>query len=210
VLFAETVVLSAMHRYPLLDERTSTFLVVASVVIAAIGVVGAAVWIARRLTWITAAVLLGIVATLYILAALPFVRGHMLPLEDVRSQQAYVAAHARAGDVILVNWGANWGYAYYARPRPDVVSAPGIEYALVYPPSDDIVTIVRPGTAAIDAAVPRALALMKKHPGARLWIVRNHQEPGEASAWAAALAPLSYHSVQVAPQTSVVYVNIRT
>jgi hypothetical protein len=205
-LYAEVVVLSALHRYPLFDERTSTFLVVTSVVIAAIGVVGAAAWIARRLTWVAGAAVLGVVATVYILAALPYVRGHPLPLEDVRSQEAYVAAHARPGDVVLVNWGANWGYAYYARPIPEVVSAPGIEYALVYPPSDDIVTIVRPGTAAITAAMPQALSLARKHPGARLWVVRNHQEPGEAQAWATILRDLSYHSINVAPQSSVISV----
>jgi hypothetical protein len=207
VLVVEVVLLSALHRYPLLDERTSTFLILLSVVIAAVGAVGAAVWLTRRVKWIVGAAFLGVVATLYILAALPFVRGHLIPTEDVKAQQAYVAAHARPGDVILVNWGANWGYAYYAHPRPEVVSAPGIEYALVYPQSDDIVTIVKPGQEAVDAAVPRALKLAEQHPGARLWIVRNHQQAGEPEAWNAELAPLSHHQVEVAPGTFIDYVS---
>jgi len=198
-LTGEVVVLSAMHRYPLLDERTSTFLIVTSVVIAAVGVVGVAAWLARRVTWVVAAALLAIMATLYIHTALPNVRGHLIPFEDVRAQEAYVAAHARPGDVVLVNWGSNWGYAYYARPRPEVVSAPGIEYALVYPPSDDIITIVTPGPAAIAPAMSQALTRAEEHPGARLWIVINHEEAGEPGAWDAVLAPLSYHSVEVAP-----------
>jgi predicted lipoprotein with Yx(FWY)xxD motif len=205
ILAAEVVVLSALQRYPLLDERTSTFLIVASVVIAAVGVVGVAHWIAQRVNWVAAAALLGIVATLYILAALPFVRGHLVPVEDVKSQEAYVAAHHRPGDVVLVSEGANYGYAYYGHAQPEVVNSPGIGYALVYPPSDRIVTVVEPGTPAIDAAVPAALKLAKQHPGARLWIVINHAHASEEVAWNTVLAPLAPHSVEVAPQTFVEY-----
>lgn len=205
VLVIEVVVLSALHRYPLLDERTSTFLMAASVVIAAIGVAGVAFWIARRLTWIAAAALIGLAASFYILAALPFVRSHSIPVEDVRAQESYVAAHARPGDVVVVNWGANWGYAYYARPQPHTVSAPGIGYAMAYRPSDDIITVVKPGPAAVLATAPRALSLVKNHPGARLWLVANHQELGEPNAWAAALAPYPHGAIEVAPQTIVQY-----
>ena len=210
ILFAEVVVLSALQRYPLLDERTSTFLMVSSMVIAAVGVVGVAHWIARRVNWVAAAALLGIVATLYILTALPFVRGHLIPTEDVRSQEAYVAAHERPGDVVLVNEGANWGYAYYGHAQPEVVNSPGIGYALVYPPSDDIITVLEPDTPSIDAAVPAALTLAKKHPGARLWIVLNHEQAGEGAAWNTVLAPLTPHSVEVAPQNYVNYVDTST
>jgi predicted lipoprotein with Yx(FWY)xxD motif len=206
ILVAEVVVLSALQRYPLLDERTSTFLVVSSMVIAAVGVVGVAHWIAQRLNWVAAGALLGIVATLYIITALPFVRGQLIPHEDVRAQEAYVAAHERPGDVVIVSNGANYGYAYYGHAQPKVVTSPGIGYSLVYPPSDRIVTVVQPETQPIQAAVPAALTLAKQHPGARVWFVLNHEGTSEEAVWNTLMARLSPHTVEVAPDNDVSYV----
>jgi hypothetical protein len=44
----------------------------------------------------------------FIVGVKPYVRSHLLPIEDVRDQARYVAAHAARNDVILVNLDSNW------------------------------------------------------------------------------------------------------
>ena len=114
------VLLGALHKYPLLDERTSTFLITTSVVIAAVGVAGLATLLAPKVHLMAGIAIAAAAATLYIFAALPFVDMHTIHLEDVRAQADYVASHMHPGDAVLVRLGASYGYGYYAPPRPEV------------------------------------------------------------------------------------------
>ncbi len=205
VLGLEMVVLAALHKYPLLDERTSTFLMTAAVVIAAVGVAGLATLIARTVHLTAGVAIAAAAAALYIVAALPFVDTHNIPLEDVRSQAAYVTAHMRPGDAVLVSLGASYGYGYYAPSRPEVTTG-GDGFAITYPASDRVIALSNRRPIDVRAGVARALALVAGHPGDRLWVVLNHIAPTEQTAWEASLAPLAPHTVQVAYATSVIYI----
>ena len=119
-LWPEMLALSALKKYPFLDERTSTFLFAITVVVAAIGVAGLGSLLRPWLKGGVAAILAAAAAVAFTVAAHPYVRSHSIPHEDVRDQARYVATHAAPGDVILVNLSSNWGFAYYwpAARRP--------------------------------------------------------------------------------------------
>jgi hypothetical protein len=202
------LVVSALHKYPLLDERTSTFLITATVVVAAVGVAGVATLLARKVHLAAGIALAAAAATVYILTALPFVNGHPLPFEDVRAQTAFVTMHASPGDVVLVSLGASYGYGYYAPSRPNVVGKGGVGFTVTYPAAARTVALAKRGPVDVRSGLARALSLVAGHPGQRLWIVLNHVAPAEQTAWNAALAPLSPHSILVAPGTYVRYVAI--
>ena len=112
-LWPEMLALSALKKYPFLDERTSTFLFAITVVVAAIGVAGLGSLLRPWLKGGVAAILAAAAAVAFTAAAHPYVRSHSIPHEDVRDQARYVATHAAPGDVILVNLSSNWGFAYY-------------------------------------------------------------------------------------------------
>jgi hypothetical protein len=193
-LLPEMVVLSAAKVYPFGDPRTSTFLIVAVVAVAAIGVAGIAAAARRRLSGATAwlvpaAVAAAAVAGLMVTAA-PDVRSHSIPAEDVRDQATYVAAHARADDVILVNLNSNWGFAYYwpyGQParRPSTAVKQG--YEAFFPDQPRIVVARDRDPAAVRAALASALARVRTGSCTTIWLVRSHVNATEQAAWTAAL-----------------------
>lgn len=199
VLAGEMIVLSAAKRFPLLDERTSTFLMVVALVVAAVGVLGLA-----RLLWsrtvVGAASACVLVAALFLVHGSGHFRTRSIPPEDVRSPTAYVAAHLRPADVVLVNLNSNWGFAYYwpkDRPirRADPVVLQG--YVAAYPPQDRIVVASNRDLAGVSAALDAALMTARTSPGARIWLVRTHVVPTEARAWLLALSSHHLHPVPV-------------
>ncbi len=199
------VVLGALRKYPLFDERTSTFLITASVVIAAVGIAGLATLVARKLHLTAGIAIAATAAILYIFAALPSVDGHTIPLEDVRAQASYVATHIRPGDAVLVSMGATYGYAYYAPPLPGVTKG-GLGFAITYPASDRTIALSMRQPIDVQSGLARGLALVAGHPGARLWVVLNHVAPVELPVWGSLLAQHSVHTVGVAHATSVTYI----
>jgi hypothetical protein len=206
LLIVELIVLSGLRRYPLLDERTSTFLMTAAIVVAAVGVAGLATVLARRVHLAAGIVVAATCAALYIPGTIGFVRSHPIPPEDVRDQAAYVAAHVRPGDVVLVSLGASYGYGYYAPPRPQLVKSGGIGISVTYPAGDRIVALTNRRPIDVRTGLSQALHLLAGHPGARLWIVLAHLNASEAASWNSDLAPLAVKLVPVAPQTSLRYV----
>ena len=112
-LWPEMLALSALKKYPFLDQRTSTFLFAITVVVAAIGVAGLGSLVRPWLKGGVAAVLAAAAAVAFTVGAQPYVRSHSIVAEDVRVQARYLAAHAAPGDVIVVNLDSNWGFAYY-------------------------------------------------------------------------------------------------
>jgi hypothetical protein len=196
-LWPEMVVLSALHKYPFLDERTSTFLYAVTAATAAIGVAGVYALLRPRLRGTVAAVVAGAALAAFAAGALPLARGHPIPAThgDIRSQTRYVAAHAGSRDVILVNMSSNWGFAYYwpvGRPstRPD--HAVLQEYEAYFPDQPRIVVAFSRNQAGVRAAVTRAAAraAAQSRPGTctRIWLVRTHGSAAEDAAWRAALA----------------------
>jgi hypothetical protein len=194
------LVLGRLGKYPLLDERTSTFLMVDAIVIAAVGVAGVATFAARRLHPMAGFGLAGLAFVAYLPGALPFVNIHSIPAENVRAQTVYVTDHAAPGDVVLVSLGASYGYGYYG-PRPGVVKTPGIGYSMTYPPSDRIVSLRYREPGDVLKGIEEAVSMAP--PGSRVWVIINHVAASEAPAWRADLAKVGAQSVGVAPNTAV-------
>lgn len=192
VLLGELACLSALRRYPFLDVRTSTFLLVVLVVVMAVGVGGVIAFLVRR-GWRAAGAAVGIVlAVAYLRAATPYVRSHTLSQEDVRSQVQYVEAHWRAGDVVLVNSAANWGFGHYARWRPQFErsSAVATGFVVTYPAAVRVLTLRGRERPDVLSGFTTARALQAGRPGARLWIVRTHMFSPEAAVWGEVLGRL--------------------
>ncbi|WP_432827260.1 hypothetical protein [Dactylosporangium sp. CA-092794] len=176
--------------YPLLDQRTSHFLLVCGAAAAALGLFAAVRAAARRFPPAVTAGMPALALAGYAFAN----RGVLLhppppgnAAEDVRSQTAYVAAHRAPGDVVLVNLSGQYGFAYYwPLGRPEFVR--GGEMAtgwhVAYPPGERIVICDDRDPAAVSRCVAEADRLAA---GGRIWLVRSHVNPAEARAWEAAL-----------------------
>jgi hypothetical protein len=182
LLIPAMISLSALKKYPLLDLRTSTFLLVLIEVTATIGVCGICALVVRR------AALAGAVAIVPVIASLTqthtFLRSHTIPPEDVRSQVRYVAGHRAPRDVILVDYASNWGFAYYWRQTvPEWHSTSTLGYVVSYPATQRIVVAADRTSAAIDSVVSQALTMRRAVPGTRIWLVRSHFRTAESKTW---------------------------
>ncbi len=192
-LFPEMMAISAVHKYPFLDLRSNTFLFAITAATAAIGVVGVCMALQRWLReWTVALVAVAAVvaAGAFALGAAPYVRIHSIPNEDERAQTLYVAAHARPGDVILVNMNSNWGFAYYwpvgqpsRRPDPNVVQ----DYEAYFPGQPRIVVAFNRDASAVAAALSQAVTASRQRSCSPIWLIRTHVDTTEHAAWRAAL-----------------------
>lgn len=197
VLVPELIIVSAARKYPFLDERTSTFLIVIAVVTAAIGVVGVCTWIAQHAAVVGA--LIGVIAAdVFIAHAAPYVNSHTLPSDDIRIQVADVLAQQRPGDVILVNSSSNWGMGYYwpRGPRSREPEPANLQGYVVAFPGQRIVVLHNRDLKTVTAGVDSALAQAGGAP-ARIWLVRSHVVPSESKAWTQALDAHGLTAVQV-------------
>lgn len=190
VILPEMIVLSALKKYPFLDQRTGTFLFAIAIVVAAIGVATICAGLRRWLTLAGATALALAAAVLFAVHVGPFVRTQQLPVEDMPTQVAYVLAHRAADDVVLLNTSSNWGFAYYWP-----VGAPGtapssavLQGYLAEFPHQRIVVAASGAEMAIYAALEQAEQGARDRPGARVWLIRTHIGPREALAWQQALA----------------------
>lgn len=203
VLWAEMVVLSALRKYPFLDERTGTFLFVVTITVASVGVVGSCLLVRR---WLTAAgavaLALGLAVT-FVVHVQPAIRAHAIPTEDLARPVAYVAAHRKPSDVILVNAISNFGFAYYwPYGRPSAVDSTQVfqGYLAVFPAQPRIVIARASSVSAVRDALDSALALAGSQPGVRIWVIRSHLGVREAYAWQVTLAALGRHLTPVGPR----------
>ena len=203
LLGPEMIAVSGLKKYPLLDERTSTFLLVIGVALAAIGIAGlcdliasgtvrrAGRWAASRSPRSLAAMTVAVVAVgAFIVGSRHDIRSHDLPAEDVRTQAAYVYEHRTPDDVVLVNLNSNWGFAYYwaaGTPAQSASTAVLQKYIAVFPDQPQLVIARNRDTLGVQAALDQALSLARSHSGARVWVVRTHVTAIEAAAWSAAL-----------------------
>jgi len=192
-LYPEMLVISAAHKYPFLDERSSTFLFAITAAVAGIGVVGVCVALRRWLKQWTVALVVAasvVAAGSFALGAARYVRIHSIPNEDERAQTLYVAAHARPSDVILVNMNSNWGFAYYwpfgqpsRRPDPNVVQ----DYEAYFPSQPRIVVAFNRNDSAVAAALSQAVTESRQRSCSPIWLIRTHVSTTEQAAWRAAL-----------------------
>ena len=209
-LYPEMMVLSATHKYPFLDLRSSTFLFAITAVTAAIGVVGICMALHRWLKdWTAIPIIVASVVAVaaFAVGAGPYVRMHSIPNEDERAQTLYVAAHARPSDVILVNLNSNWGFAYYwpvgqpaRRTDPSVVQ----DYEAYFPGQPRIVVALNRDSSAVAAALSQAVKESRQRSCSPIWLIRTHVSTSEAAAWRASLqserltaTPVGVHALTI-------------
>jgi hypothetical protein len=192
-LYPEMMAISAVHKYPFLDMRTSTFLFTITAVTAAIGVVGICAALRPVLKGWTGAVAIAaalVAAGGFYLHNASYVRIHSIPAEDEKTQTLYVAGHTGPNDVILVNLSSNWGFAYYwphgqpARRKDPYVAQ---EYEAYFPGQPRIVVAFNRSDSAVAAALAQAVAQSKKRSCSPIWLIRTHVSSQEYGAWHAAL-----------------------
>ena len=115
-MFPVTLVLvvaaSAARKYPFGDLRTSTFWLVTAPLLMAVAVAAAA-RLAARADRRAPAVVAAAALAVWVPVTSPYIRTHLIPNENVRAEVDYLNAHLRPGDVVIVDYAASYGFAYY-------------------------------------------------------------------------------------------------
>ena len=196
VLWFEMLALSALKKFPFLNQRTSTFLFAVTIVVAAVGIVGICSLLLRwlksepRIARVAAAAVAVLALAGLLVAARPYIRSHLIPPEDVRGQTLYVAAHAAPDDVILVNLNSNWGFAYYwPHGSPSLRPAPALlQGREAYFPGQPRIVVARDrDLAGVEAVLSEALGQAQQRSCVRVWLIRTHVISSEQKAWVIAL-----------------------
>jgi hypothetical protein len=200
------IALGVGRVYPLLDLRTSHFLLVVAAAVGGVGIAGFGILVshhvsrrglARAVAITMALVFLG----LYAVVNRDWLRfsGSVGPdglsvyyvLEDTRTPTSYVYAHRKPGDVVLVSALASFGFAYYWPGNTrSLVKRPAltVRWGPDYPADTDIVVVPDRSQPAIVAGLAQAERLARQRgPNARIWLIRSHLNTEEMNAWAAAL-----------------------
>jgi hypothetical protein len=191
---------SALQAYPFGDSRTSTFWLVLFPVMMAIAVAAATHVIGlglgrvhRWLAWVLLPVIAvaGAAAAInyYTRAVLPDANNHLLAHDDPRSQVQYAEDHWRAGDVIVVDYGASYGFAYYykdAATAYQAVAANAAGWVPQYPGDPHVIVMTGRQPPDVGRAIEKARAILAAEPPdqhGRMWVIRNHAGPDERMAW---------------------------
>ena len=215
------VVAGVARQYPLLDLRTSHYLLVVLVALAAIGAVGTVTWLAglaTRRSRAAGAVIAGVVLAAilggYVWATADWIRfdGRSATLrvriaatsEDVRRPTRFVYSHRKPGDVVMVTGSGAYGFAVYWRDRPGYHKDPN--FAVGWQPTytdDRIILLSGRDQASIHAGIQRATALAAQAgPEAVVWVVRSHMVADERAAWDAELAGLTVEGTPSGPEAA--------
>ncbi len=208
-LWLEIALLSRLHKYPFLDERTSTFLLVCSLVVVVIGIVALVDAVTRLLShlhpWAGRLAAVAVAATLVSLylvgASVHFYEFEPTASENVRAETRYVGAHRRPTDVVLVDNAATYGFSFYW-PHGGLAfrhndSAEGYVVRVLGIPS---VYVPARNAAAVLASLREAVGLWRRAPaGSRLYIVRTHLTGSDVNGWHAAFQTLGLkpHAIAV-------------
>ncbi len=208
IMLVITIAASAAHKYPFGDLRTSTFWLVAvpvliAVAVAAVGRLATA--IDRRMPALVAVVALA----LWVPATRPYLRVHSIPVEDVHSEVTYLQAHFRPGDVVIVSYGASFGFAYYYPAQPSFPAGGGPNgHVVAYPKLPWMVVLTRRRAVDISDALTAARDKIAAEPAGargRIWIVRSHQTKIEVRAWNRDLAGDKVTARSVGPDPILLY-----
>ncbi len=209
IMMALVIVASAAHKYPFGNERTSTFWLVAIPVLMAVAVAAAghlAGRIDRRAPLLVAALALAV----WVPATNMYIRAHSIPNEDVHSEITYLEAHFRHGDVVIVSYGASFGFAYYYPATPsfpvDAVTPDG--YGVAYPQLPWMVVMTNRQPVDIANALAAAENKIAAEPASargRIWIIRSHQTSLEVRTWQTELAGAPVETIRVGPEPILLY-----
>jgi hypothetical protein len=202
------VVLGVARLYPLLELRTSHFLLVVAAALAGLGVYGLAEALARTVgaraprvpRAAVGVALAGVMVLGYAYAnrqwlrfdgADPDVRVRTpMAAEDIRSAVRYIEAHRRPGDIVVVSGKVRYGFAFYwdHGPLQRVPSANALGWTITLPTQPDVI-FAGQDEAGIRRSLDQALTLAATAgPTARVWLVRSHVVEGEVYAWTKVLA----------------------
>jgi hypothetical protein len=124
----------------------------------------------------------------------PDVNSRQIAHEDVRSQVDFVEAHLRPGDVIVANYGAGYGFAYYYPQAPTAypdLPASATGFTPQYPGNARVIVISAGYPTSVVAAFNQALAALGAEPPAsrgRIWVIRQHAYAAEVQQWQALYA----------------------
>jgi hypothetical protein len=202
VMLVIVIVASADRKYPFGDLRTSTFWLVMVPVLMAVAVAAAGQLAAkadRRLPLVVAAAALAV----WVPATDGYIRSHQIPVEDVHAEVAYLDTHWRRGDVVVVNYGASFGFGYYYPRPPSFPAGVGPNGHVVAYPRLPWIVIVPAGSPTLIANVlARARAEIAAEPAGhrgRIWIIRAHESPVETVLWHRYLARDRIRAIRVGP-----------
>jgi hypothetical protein len=208
----EQLAAAGAHRYPLWDQRTSTWFTVMLTVVAVIGITGVArlAWSAARYARRRVGVTIGVAGLLGVLALVGALAPSYLsaarvsvdtttPLEDVQGLVRTVEAQRRPGDVIVANVDTGFGLGVYWPAQPEFLfrQARLETFRIAYPPVDRIVVATTISTAAEVDAVRRAVAMAGATPHGRVWVMFSHWHIPERDTMVAALE--QYGTLRVQP-----------
>jgi hypothetical protein len=132
------------------------------------------------------------VISCYLQQVRPDVNSQLLAHDDPRSQIAYAEAHARPGDVYLVDFGASYGFAYYYRtPAPAYPALSGNAAGFIpqYPGDSSVMIMTTRNAGDFTRALSRAIAVVDAEPAGehgRVWVIREHEFWDESLAWRSA------------------------
>ncbi|WBC14306.1 hypothetical protein O7600_24865 [Micromonospora sp. WMMA1998] len=195
--------------YPLLELRTSHFLLVTAAAVAGIGVAGLADVTAdlacRGLPRVRPAVLAAAVCAVllggYAVGNSRWYRfdGNesglyytAISVTDVRSATEYVAAHRAPDDVVVMNNAAWYGFAFYSRQDTLRLVAPHgntVGWWVEMPGRSDVVVVPGHDTTAVRASLQQAVeTAARRGDGGRVWLIRSHVIGDEVDAWREALS----------------------
>lgn len=193
LLWVEMMIVAMARRYPLLDLRTSEFLLVVSLATIVIGVLGVVRALMPRSQLLAACVAV-LMAAVYLHGTVPYIRTRSIPNEDVRSAVHYVAGHRRPGDVVVVTLPSTYGFSYYwPESTIDFREADSVSMGFVTRVRRLPAVVYADGITATDTLEAMQHALRDRKAGDRIWIIRSHLEPDEARAWQRTFRALGLH-----------------
>jgi hypothetical protein len=171
LLAVELVVAGASQRYPFLDDRTSLFFTTLLTVCGALGIASALSWSARRPVTLALGVAVAVGAGALLVPAAHEAAMQPMPPSRQRQQVAYVLAHRRPGDVIVVGSAASFPFAYYWPGRPafaPTTARTAVLFQVEYPGQRDLVFVRGQQPALIESAIREAAARSSSR---RIWLV---------------------------------------
>lgn len=203
------IVLGLADVYPLLELRTSHFLLVTTAAVAGLGVAGAATaastlmrrTLSHPTPMVVAAVLCALLLGVFTIGNSRWYRFdgndpgfYHTPMatEDIRSATAYVAAHRSPNDIIVVNDTARYGFGFYWRQDPIELVAPyrnTVGWHVGVRAESGIVFVTGRNSAAIRRGLDKAFGLAAlRGPGSRVWLIRSHLINNEPNEWRSVLS----------------------
>ncbi|GIF71387.1 hypothetical protein [Asanoa siamensis] len=210
LLLPAAVVAGVVRMYPLLDLRTSHFLLVWLVAFAAIGVAGIGTLVGRLLLARRSPAGASVVAAALAVALLggyayrtsdwfrfdgwEFGVRSPATSENTRQPVAFVWANRKPGDIVLVSGSASYGFATYwpAQPGYRLDQGVAVGWQPTYPDASIVMSTGRDAAAIHGAIVTATGMAAKAGPDAVVWVIRSHMNKTEKTVWKTELEKLTY------------------